>query len=247
MDQYSFGKECLLEDKHLYYYKDEVPVPILTMVDDALAITECGFKTTMMNSYLNTKTKIKKLQYGVDKCFKMHVGKQCNSDICPDLHVDSWKMKTVNEVETGGNKLVDEYTGLHEMKEVETEKYLGDVISSDGKNLKNMMARKGRGTGITNQIMTKLEYVCFGKHFFQVAVIWRNTYLISSLLTNAEAWVNVINADIDILECVGESLLRKILEDSLTTPIEMLYLEMGVTPIRVIIKERRMNFLWSDM
>ena len=106
----SFGKECLLEDKHLYYYKDEVPVPILTMVDDALAITECGFKTTMMNSYLNTKTKIKKLQYGVDKCFKMHVGKQCNSDICPDLHVDSWKMKTVNEVETGGNKLV----GLHE-------------------------------------------------------------------------------------------------------------------------------------
>ena len=87
------------------------------------------------------------------------------------------------------------------MKEVETEKYLGDVISSDGKNLKNMMARKGRGTGITNQIMTKLEDVCFGKHFFQVAVIWRNTYLISSLLTNAEAWVNVINADIDILKC----------------------------------------------
>ena len=57
----SFGKECLLQDKHLYYYKDEVPVPILTMVDDALAITECGYKASMMNSYLNTKTSPKKL------------------------------------------------------------------------------------------------------------------------------------------------------------------------------------------
>ena len=55
----SFGKECLLEDKHLYYYKNEVPIPILTMVDDALAITECGFKAAGMNSYLNTKTNIK--------------------------------------------------------------------------------------------------------------------------------------------------------------------------------------------
>ena len=56
----SFGKECLIEDKHLYYYKDEVPVPILTMVDDAIAITECGYEATMMNAYLNTKTNIKK-------------------------------------------------------------------------------------------------------------------------------------------------------------------------------------------
>ena len=87
----SFGKECLLEDKHLYYYKDEVPVPILTMVDDALAITECGFKASEMNAYLNTKTNIKKLQYGVEKCYKMHVGKHCNSEICPELYVDGFK------------------------------------------------------------------------------------------------------------------------------------------------------------
>ena len=59
----SFGKECLMED----YYTNEVPIPILTMVDDALAISECGFKAAGMNSSLNTKTNIKKLQYGVDK------------------------------------------------------------------------------------------------------------------------------------------------------------------------------------
>ena len=49
---------------YLDQYKDEVPVPILTLVDDALSLTECGYKATMMNAYLNTKSNIKKLQYG---------------------------------------------------------------------------------------------------------------------------------------------------------------------------------------
>ena len=93
-----------MEDKNLYYYKDEVPVPILTMVDDALAITECGYKASMMNSYLNTKTSIKKLQYGVDKCFKMHIGRKCIQEICPDLYVNGWKVKNITEFETGVSK-----------------------------------------------------------------------------------------------------------------------------------------------
>ena len=240
----SFGKECLLQDKHLYYYKDEVPVPILTMVDDALAITECGYKASMMNSYLNTKTSIKKLQYGVEKCFKMHVGRKYNQEICPDLYVNGWKLKTVSEVETGLFKQLDEESGLHEMKKVDNEKYLGDIVTNDGKNHKNMLARRNRGIGVVTQIMTKLEDICFGKYFFQVAVIWRNTYLISSLLTNAEAWFNVIQTDVTLLESVDESLLRRILEAPISTPIEMLYLELGVVPIRFIIIERRLNFLW---
>ena len=66
----SFGKECLNEKKHLYYYKDIVPIPILPMVDDALAVTECGYKADMMNAFLNTKTNIKKLQYGVKNVSK---------------------------------------------------------------------------------------------------------------------------------------------------------------------------------
>ena len=174
----------------------------------------------------------------------MHFGKNWNPDICPDLHVDGWKMETVTELETGLVEQNEEYAGIHKMKEVVDEKYLGDIVSSDGKNQKNIQARKSKGIGVVTQIMTKLDDICFGKYFFQVALIWRNTYLISSLLTNAEAWYNVIQADIDALESVDEGLLRKILEAPMSTPIEMLYLELGVVPIRFIIKERRLNFLW---
>ena len=116
----SFGKECLKEGKHLYYYKEEVPVPILTMVDDALAVTECGYKADMMNAFLNTKTNIKKLQYGVKKYFNMHIGKKCIAEICPNLQVDGWTMKNVKEVETGRNRLKEEYAGSHVMQDVQS-------------------------------------------------------------------------------------------------------------------------------
>ena len=140
----SFGKECLEDETHLYYYKDEVPIPLLTMVDDALAVTECGFKADMMNAFLNTKTKIKKLQYGVKKCFKMHIGKACNKDICTDLDVDGWRMRNVTEVKTGTIYQEEEYAGMHPMTEVQSEKYLGDILSHDGKNEKNITCRTNR-------------------------------------------------------------------------------------------------------
>ena len=39
-------------DKYIYKYRGEVEIPPLSMVDDVLCISECGFKTTMSNAYL---------------------------------------------------------------------------------------------------------------------------------------------------------------------------------------------------
>ena len=71
----TFGKECVSEEKRLYAYKGKVWVPPLVIIDDLLLATECGHKATMANAYINTKSNIKKLQFGTDKCHKMHVGK----------------------------------------------------------------------------------------------------------------------------------------------------------------------------
>ena len=161
------------------------------MVDDALSISECGYKTNMMNALINAKTNMKKLQYGVQKCFKMHVGKSCYKEICSDLYVDGWKIKEASEVEIGNTKLIDEHDGLHEMKEVNNEKYLGDILSSDGNNANNISARQNRGQGVVNQIMSMLEGICFGKFYFEVAMTLRESLLVSSLLTNSESWYNL--------------------------------------------------------
>ena len=35
----TMGKECIQENKHMYYYKDSVPIPPLGLVDDLFTIT----------------------------------------------------------------------------------------------------------------------------------------------------------------------------------------------------------------
>ena len=62
----TFGKEFVAKNKHLLPYRDGVPVPPLSMVDDL--ISKCGIKSLGMNSF-------KKLQFGENKCHKIHVGK----------------------------------------------------------------------------------------------------------------------------------------------------------------------------
>ena len=51
----TMGKECLEDGKHLYMFKNIVPVPPLGLVDDLSTISTCGYKTTMMNQFINTK------------------------------------------------------------------------------------------------------------------------------------------------------------------------------------------------
>ena len=146
----TLGKECLSDDKHLYLYKDKVKVPMLAMVDDILVVSECGFKSSMVNSFINTKTSLKKLQFGVNKCFKMHIGKAYNEAVCPDLEIDGWDVKVVEDFNTKEVTMEDEYSGAQKMEEVSHEKYLGNIISSEGKNKKNITARVNRGWGVVN-------------------------------------------------------------------------------------------------
>ena len=127
----SFGKECMLEKKHLYYYRGGVGVPPLAMVDDLLAISDCGIESVKTNGFLNAKTNVKKLQFGGDKCHKMHVGKKHH--LCPDLFVDNWELDKIDKNGHGIKNLEDIHVGDFKMDTVENEKYLGDIIAADPK------------------------------------------------------------------------------------------------------------------
>ena len=60
----SFGKECIEDQKYTYMYKGEVEIPPLAMIDDLLCISECGYKTQMLNTFKKVQTNTKKLQFG---------------------------------------------------------------------------------------------------------------------------------------------------------------------------------------
>ena len=236
----TFGKECLKTQKHLYYYKGEVGVPPLAMVDDVACVAECGVQSVAINAFINAKTRTKKLQFGVDKCHQLHFGRE--NKLCPDLFIDSWEVKKVDSAKTGFENLVDEMSEPHKLDLMEQEKYLGDIVSTTGKNKENILARKDKSKGIIKQIGTILDDICFGPFQFEVALILRDSLLLSSILVNSEAWYDLTEEDIETLEKADEELLRRVLEAPISTPKCMLYLETGCKPLRFIIMSRRLMF-----
>ena len=129
------------------------------------------------------------------------------------------------------------------MKVKQEQMYLGDIISADGKHQKNIQNRKNRGLGIINQIMNILDTVYFGKYYFEVALVLRSSLLVSSILLNSEAWVNLTDNDIRGLEQTDEILLSKITEAEANTSNAFKYLELGILPLRFEIMKRKVIFL----
>ena len=135
------------------------------------------------------------------------------------------------------------FVGPEKMKVKEEQTYLGDVVSADGSHSKNVQSRKNKGLGIINQIMQILESVLFGKYHFEVAMVLRSSLLLSSILLNSEAWVNLKEKDVRALEQTDEILLSRILDCDSNTSNVFKYLELGVYPLRFEIMKRTVIFL----
>ena len=158
----SIGKECLKEHKYLYHYKNIVPIPPLAMVDDVLCIGECGPASVQQNTFVNYKIASKRLQFGVDKCKKLCIGKTHSELTCPELSIDGWKEIVVKQIETGEITQKDIYLGEDLMKTEESEKYLGDIVTDDGKNEKNIKSRENKGRGIAKDLIATLVEILAG-------------------------------------------------------------------------------------
>ena len=73
----SFGKEMIEEQPcSMYKYMGKVLIPILGMVDDLIGIAEAGYKTHLLNVFINVKTADKDFQFGAEKCKTMTVSKK---------------------------------------------------------------------------------------------------------------------------------------------------------------------------
>ena len=83
------------------------------MVDDIGAIAKCGSDSVELNAIVNGKVKSKFLEFGVDKCFNLHIGKKNHN--CSVLLAQDIPMKEVKEVT-----------------------FLGTIISEYGSNDKNI-------------------------------------------------------------------------------------------------------------
>ena len=67
------------------------------------------------------------------------------------MRLDDWDGIRVNNDETGKMKIVDVEEIMEEKEDI------GDILSKDGKNIKNIQARESKGIGIVNRIRTLLN------------------------------------------------------------------------------------------
>ena len=212
------------ENGQFFLYKKIARIIPLAMVDDLLAVRSCGFDSTETNVTINTMIELKKLQFHIpdenkkSKCHFLHIGKE--NKYCPGMKVHGIKAGRVEEAV-----------------------YLGDILRQDGKNTSNIKSRVKKGLGIVTKIMDILKTVSYGEKYFEIAITLREAELINGILTNAEVWYGVSQSELDELEEVDKLLLRRILNAPISACIESLYLELGVAPIHIIIKARRVKYL----
>ena len=72
------------------------------------------------------------------------------------------------------------------MSHVSEDTYLGDIVSNDGKNTKNINNRIGRGIGKINDILNILSKFPLVKFYFKTALMLRESLILNSVLTNAD-------------------------------------------------------------
>ena len=222
----TIGKKCRDRGEHHYLYKNVARILPLAFVDDLNGIAKCGIDSLALNTFITTQIELKRLRFhvpdenGKSKCHKMHIGRKHN--LCPILKVHGTVMQEVTE-----------------------ETYLGDIISNDGKNNKNIKSRISKGIGIPTQILNLLDVISFGSHYIEIALLLRESLLINGMMTNAEIWYNFSDSEVKELEALDKMFLRKVLGTPGSTPSEALFLELGILPISVILKARRVNYLHS--
>ena len=94
------------------------------MIDDELTMAKCSVNSTKTNAYMNNFAEMKRLEFGVNKCQKIHVGK--SKQECDILKVHNEK----------GEK-------------VDFDKYIGDILSNDGTNERKIQERCEKGYGLS--------------------------------------------------------------------------------------------------
>ena len=194
------------------------------MVDDLLGIAPCGLESLALNTFINVQIEMKKLRFhtpgldGKTKCHKIHIGSK--SEFCPTLLAHG--------------------TAIPADK---SDTYLGDVISGDGTNRLNIESRVNKGIGKVAQIMSMIGKISLGKHYFKIAFLLRESIFLSAVLTNSEVWYKLTKSELEELEILDRSLIKRILAVPNSTPTAALYLETGCMSIGTIIKARRLNFL----
>ena len=139
----TLGKDCYSSGEDLFLYKKAVYIPPLGMIDDIITFALSGTNAIKTNAIVNSKIESKKLEFGGNKCYNIHIGKLKDTHSKLKVHSDTLNVK-------------------------EYETYLGDIICRTGSNDNNIEQRRNQGIAAINQITSMLNLVSLGHFYFEI-------------------------------------------------------------------------------
>ena len=99
----------------------------------------------------------------------------------------------------------------HLINNVKTSKYLGDILSNDGKHKVNVLERKRKAIGIISDVFAILDELPLASKHVETGLLLRQTVLLSSLLFNTESVGNYTESDINAMEAVDNIFLSNLI------------------------------------
>ena len=212
--------EEALERGSGFHLFEDLLIPMLLWVDDVVTFAEGIDNQWSTLEQIDEFAKNHKIRWGKEKCQLMKVGKHDENE------KNEWKI------------------GDMRINETKAYKYLGDIITDDGKNTKNIQARKDKTTATTIAIKTIASNETFREIGTSVILELHETTTLSALLTNSESWSlnKTEKLDLERIEIQSVKLLFD-LPAHIPTPALIYAFGLLYTSLRV--EQRQLVYLWK--
>ena len=142
------------------------------------------------------------------------------------------------------NKHKDEVITLNgkEMKKVNQYKYLGDIVTPNNTYDQMIESRKGNIRGLTAELCAIMADVKQSKPI-NAAVTYYNSIIIPKLLLNAETWRNLSKKNLNDLEIIQNTAIKRLMMLPASTPSSIIRSELGIWTVQNQIAFKKLMFL----
>ena len=198
---------------------NDLTIATLLWVDDVLTLAEGENSQQDMLERVDTFATKHKIKWGQSKCNVMRVG----------AHPEK-PTKTTWTI------------GTMPIEETKTYKYLGDIISSNGKNKENIEARKQKTQSTTVNINSFGASEVLRKIETKVLLELHDKITIPGLLANAESW-SLLKGEIDSIETIETQALKHLFDLPIHMPTPAIIFSFGMIFTRYRIEKKRLIYL----
>ena len=198
----------ILSEKFINEYDEKYKINInlsigcLEFVDDALTCTSGKSNQEAVLEKVDDFARMSKLEWGEAKCQVMQVGRKIEVP-------ETWKL---------GDKNIQNTTSY---------KYLGDMISSDGKNKLLLQTRENRLMATTIQINTTASSDIMQRIGTKVTLDLYEKSVLTSFFYNVESWT-LTKTEEKQIDKIGIQAIKRLFNLPITTPSAAIIYSFGV-------------------